>query len=474
MFLVLFFGFILHFTSGAAEIQDGQAPLIIVSLDGMDWRVLKSQFAVTANLDFVAQTGVKAEYVKNIVPSSTWPNHHTFLTGLYSESHGIVANRFWDPVFEEKFVFGYDCSNFDPKFYSEAEPIWLTLQKQGGRSGSYFWPATTSYTVKPNFYEKEVCLLNCSAIKPKDLPRYRNRTLVGFPPYVHCVFDLRQSFSVRVNKVIEWLRSDQPPHFISLYFGAIDTTGHVHGPFSQEYKSMVENVDVNAVGFLLKRLNETDFLRKVNLIIVSDHGMDNTSASRQIYLEDFIDSSTYTLTEKGPLVHIWPHPGMMEEIYQNLTRNQIPHVRRVFRKEDIPNEYHWKNNRRIPPIFIDPEVGWLITSSRSDPPPGLGEHGWPPDESKSYSIFYARGPAFREGEVVSPFNTVDLYPLMCKLLGIDPRPNNGSIENIKAVLKDDIPSTNFVPPPQDAGNRKQNSACLNFVLIIFSYCFWTF
>ena len=131
----------------------------------------------------------------------------------------------------------------------------------------------------------------------------------------------------------------------------------------------------------------------------------------------------------------------------------------MFRKKDIPNEYHWKHNRRIPPIFIDPEVGWVITSSRSDPPPGLGEHGWPPDESKSYSIFYARGPAFREGEVVSPFNTVDLYPLMCKLLGIDPRPNNGSIENIKTVLKE------VIPPPRGAGNQ-QSSACLKLVVII--------
>lgn len=434
MFSILFVRLLLQLTYGAAEIQDEQAPLIIVSLDGMDWRVLKSQIANTANLNFVAQTGVKAEYIKNIVPSSTWPNHHTILTGLYSESHGIVANRFWDPVYKEKFVFDYDCTNFDPKFYSEAEPIWLTLQRQGGRTASYFWPAATSYPVKPTYYQKETCFLNCSGIHPKDLPKHRNRTLPGFPPYVHCAYDLRGAWSVRVNKVVEWLQLDKPPQFISLYFAQPDTAGHMHGSSSQQYKDMVENVDVNAVGLLLKRLNDTDFLQKVNLIFVSDHGMDNTSSSRQVYLEDFIDSSSYMMPESGPLAHIWPNPGMMEEIYQNLTRNQIPHVRKVFRKEDIPEEYHWKNNRRIPPIFIDPEVGWVITSSRSDPPPNLGEHGWPPSQSKSYSIFYARGPAFREGVVVNTFSTVDLYPLMCKLLGIDPRPNNGSIQNIEAVL----------------------------------------
>lgn len=42
---------------------------------------------------------------------------------------------------------------------------------------------------------------------------------------------------------------------------------------------MVENVDVNVVGFLLKWLNEIDFLCKVNLIIVSDYGMDNMLVS---------------------------------------------------------------------------------------------------------------------------------------------------------------------------------------------------
>ncbi|KAL9951359.1 hypothetical protein ACROYT_G044010 [Oculina patagonica] len=463
MFALLLVRFLLHLTYGAAEIQEDQAPLIIVSLDGMDWRVLKSQIAITANLNFVAQTGVKAEYMKNVVPSSTWPNHHTILTGLYSESHGIVANRFWDPVFEEMFVFGYDCSNFDPKFYNESEPIWLTLQKQGGRSASYFWPATTSYPVKPTYFQKETCLRDCSAINPKDLPKYRNRTLPGFPPYIHCAFDLRDPWSNRVNKVVEWLQADKPPHFISLYFSEPDSTGHAYGPFTQEYTNMVENVDANAVGFLLKRLNETDLLRKVNLMIVSDHGMDNTSSNRQVFLEEFINSSSYVITERGPLVHIWPHPGMMEEIYQNLTRNPIPHIRKVFRKENIPDEYHWKNNRRIPPIFIDPEVGWAVTRSRSDPPPGEGEHGWPPVESKSYSIFYARGPAFREGAVVRPFNTVDLYPLMCKLLGIDPRPNNGSLENIQAVLKGNV-------SPAEAG-KEQNHACMYLNLLILFTAF---
>ena len=121
---------------------------------------------------------------------------------------------------------------------------------------------------------------------------------------------------------------------------------------------------------------------------------------------------------------------------KNLTRNPIAHVRNVFRRRDIPVEYHWKNNRRIPPIVIEPEVGWVVLRSRNDAFSDKGSHGWPSSQSKSYSIFYARGPAFRNGITVKPFRTVDLYPLMCKLLGIEPRPNNGSLANVEAVLKE--------------------------------------
>ena len=264
MFSIFLVSFSLQLAFAEAEMKEGKAPVIIVSVDGMDWRLLKSRAFNTPNFNFIAQTGVTAEYLKNVVPSLTWPNHHSFLTGLYSESHGIVSNTFWDPVYEEMFIFGYDCSNFDPKFYNDSEPIWLSLQKQGGRSASYFWPATTSYVEKPTYYVKETCLINCSAINSKDLPKYRNRTLQGWPPYVHCAPDIKRPWSDRVNKTIQWLMSDKPPQFISLYFEEPDMTGHEHGPFSQQYKNAVERVDRDAVGFLLKRLKETDLLEKVS------------------------------------------------------------------------------------------------------------------------------------------------------------------------------------------------------------------
>ena len=88
-----------------------------------------------------------------------------------------------------------------------------------------------------------------------------------------------------------------------------------------------------------------------------------------------------------------------DDIYRNRTSANNVHMR-VYKKEDTPAEYHWKHNRRIPPIFVDPDVEWVIRTERSKTRQGnwtVGDHGWPALRSKTYSVFFERGPAFQKG-----------------------------------------------------------------------------
>ena len=383
--------------------------VILVSMDGMRWQYTDSgTFAKTPNLDSIVSDGVTAKYIKTVVPSKTWPNHHSYLTGLYAENHGIVSNSFFDPLFNETFVLDYDCSNYDPKFYRSAEPIWLTLQKQGGYSAVYFWPGFGGYHEKPFYYEKPICKVNCSSIDPKELPNMRNRTGSGWPPYVHCMVNHSEPVQRRIDKIMSWLKSKNPPQFVALYVEKPDSTGHGSGITDPRYREAMEGVDRDVVGYLKESLKEADLFDKVNLMFVSDHSMTDTSSNRQIFLEDLLNLADVYPVELGPVGHIWVHGGKEDEVFQNLTRTKDPRMK-VYKKEDIPEEYHWKRNRRIPPIFIDPKVGWVLTKSRASARQGnwtVGDHGWPAPESKSWSVFFARGPAFRKGLEMSPFNTV--------------------------------------------------------------------
>lgn len=46
------------------------------------------------------------------------------------------------------------------------------------------------------------------------------------------------------------------------------------------------------------------------------------------------------------------------------------------------------------------------------------------------------GPAFKKGYLSEQFDSVDIYPLMCHILGITPAQNNGSFDNVKDLLQE--------------------------------------
>ena len=53
-----------------------------------------------------------------------------------------------------------------------------------------------------------------------------------------------------------------------------------------------------------------------------------------------------------------------------------------------------------------------------------------------HPFFLAQGPTFKEGFVSEPFENVNIYSLMCHLLGIEPAPNNGSLQAVQHLLKE--------------------------------------
>jgi len=51
------------------------------------------------------------------------------------------------------------------------------------------------------------------------------------------------------------------------------------------------------------------------------------------------------------------------------------------------------------------------------------------------AIFVARGPAFKQSQVIEPFENVDLYNLMTEILGLKPANNDGHDATAKAALR---------------------------------------
>lgn len=55
--------------------------------------------------------------------SLTFPNHWTLVTGQYPESHGIVANEFYDPKKQQTFSHGDIQCTTNSEWWNITEPV---------------------------------------------------------------------------------------------------------------------------------------------------------------------------------------------------------------------------------------------------------------------------------------------------------------------------------------------------------------
>ena len=64
-----------------------------------------------------------------------------------------------------------------------------------------------------------------------------------------------------------------------------------------------------------------------------------------------------------------------------------------------------------------------------------GAHGYDNQLESMRALFLAHGKAFKKGKVVEPFENVEIYNLMAKILKLKPAQNDGNIKKVKHLLR---------------------------------------
>ncbi|XP_023930802.1 bis(5'-adenosyl)-triphosphatase enpp4-like [Lingula anatina] len=402
--------------------------LLLLSFDGFRWDYLDK--VETPFLDYIAGCGAKAPYINGTFITKTFPSHYTIATGLYEESHGIIGNTMYDPIFDE--VFSIKARTGKEGRWWGGEPIWLTVKKQHKVSGTYFWPGS------------DVSIQNENA---------------------NMWFNYNQNtpYEDRVNKMVSWFKGedkiqDKPTsfNFVAMYYHEPDFSGHQHGPDSAEVEQAVKDVD-RLIGYLLNKLRANNLLEVVNIIITSDHGMTKMSQDKIITLTDYVTvSDVERVPDHGPICNILPNKkdqDAKQRLYNQL-KDAHPNMT-VYLKEDIPDIFHYKNNRRVMPILAIADEGWVIRWNQSFMFPGNGTHGYDNRYMSMKPIFMAMGPNFKEGITVNPFKQVDIYPLMCQLLNVQPAANNGSLASVSSMLRNTPSEVHWPPLPKSEETTAQ-------------------
>lgn len=381
--------------------------VLIVSFDGFRWDYLKR--TATPNFDRIKNSGVTARFgLRNAFLTKTFPNHFTLVTGLWEESHGIVGNVMFDPVLNERFTVANQSQESDPRWWDVgAEPIWVTnqFQKQSARSGCIMWTG-------------------CQA------------PIKGTTPTRHIPYNHDIPLSSRMDEMVSWFTGEYPINLGLLYYEEPDESSHAYGPDSPEVTAVIGELD-KAVGYLLYKLEKANLLESMNIIFTSDHGFAATSKERMVNLDEYIKPDSYRIFSSDPVAAILPNPGEEDAIYNSLFEgaNKKHSHFQVYKKENIPPEYHFTNNRRIMPIIVVANENYSIAHNGSqDYYTEKGNHGYNNSLQDMHPFFVAMGPGFRKGSAIDTFNNVDIYPLLCHLLELHPAPNNGSLEAVHSLL----------------------------------------
>lgn len=385
----------------AAFAAPGDNYTVIVSLDGLRW-----DYAEAFDMPFfdrLAYDGVKAVMAPSF-PSKTFPNHYTLATGLYPDHHGIIGNSFRIRESNKVYSLGDKEVRTQPEHYG-GEPVWITAQKQGVKTATVYWVGS------------DVAIQGTHPTYWRD---YLKRPLL--------------SFQERVDEVVTHLQRPEKdrPKLIMCYFSEPDHQGHVHGPISRDTRRSIEYLDSLLWTMWVRIKALPDVGERVNLIITGDHGMTWLSKERMIHPRDYLKDEwiSFIAGDSPALVYV-NKPEQADSVIAALSG--VDHIR-AYKKGELPEYLHFGTNKNMGDVVVVTDPGWLFT--RSEKLHNLGGHGFDNRCSDMLVGFRAVGPDFKKGYArEGTFPNVDIYPMLCYLLGIQPAPCDGSVDDLRDIFR---------------------------------------
>ncbi len=369
-------------------------------MDGFRYDYLNK--ANTPNFDKLLKNGVTSRALIPVFTSKTFPNHYSIATGMYAENHGLIANTFYATDLDKPYAIRDRNAVENGQFYG-GEPIWVTAERQGVKTASYFWVGTEA-------------------------------SINGVQPFYWKKYDQKVSFQSRIDSVISWFSYPikHRPRLTLLYFHEPDWTGHEYGPNSQETILQIERMD-SVLGYLISKTNNLSISSKLNIIIVSDHGMTDVYPEKTIDLSSYTDLSSLDVTGAGPTVFISSNSKKLLK----RTYNDLKNIKnaKIYFKNKIPQRFHYRNHVRIPDILIVADEGWSLMPLGHGSYNPKGSHGYDNTLDNMKAIFIANGPSFKSGYTRDEFENIHIYPLVAHILGIEPFEKiDGDLEKVKDLL----------------------------------------
>lgn len=424
--------------------------VVMISVDGMAQYYLDDPKADIPTIRRLAAEGGRAEMMKASMPTVTWPNHTTLVTGVNPAKHGVIGNSYLDrdklqviPLLP------------DPLFNKEEivkSPTIYDVAKQAGlKTAGLIWPAsrgapTLDWTVPDvatnALYEQFASPGLLQEFSEAGIPWESNESW--------CKEGKGRNRDRMYVQMINHVIRHKRPQVAVLHLVELDHVEHAKGPQSPEAYAALKFED-DRVAEVWDELQKS-FPGHATLIVTADHGFfpyqqqiqPNVLLKQDGLLQELVGKITggqvRALSQGGAsFLYVLDKDNRealitkLAERFKDVEGVQLIITPKDFAKYGLADPL--KNPRMADVVlsakkgytFTDVAAGDLVVTAKSDQV--KGSHGYDPNEPGLNASFVAWGAGIKQGVKLGPISNMDVAPTMATLLGIKMPDTDGQVLN---------------------------------------------
>jgi predicted AlkP superfamily pyrophosphatase or phosphodiesterase len=356
--------------------------MVLLSIDGLDHRYLRDCDRLRLkipNLRRLMREGAWADGVVGEVPTITWPEHTTMITGVPPAVHGIQANQLW----EYRLI--------------KIKTLWDTLRAGGRTTAAVTWPVTVDAPITwnlPEYFEKrQGGGMDLAAIAKKATPGLIEEIANVYPSFPQQWVDDRTRTLAAL-----FLIQQKRPDFLAIHLVDPDAEEHETRPFSPASNAILEYTD-ELIGRILAVLPKDTVLA-----LVSDHG--------------FVSVGQTVHPPVGAVTPYLVTAGDAETATQLETLSKDP-ANGIGRRVPLEEWKRFMPDTPAPIAVYESADGFLFsprpTEGRYGKPYEIGTHGLWPGRPGYRSVFLLWGPGIRAARLPE-ISILDILPRLTAVL----------------------------------------------------------
>jgi predicted AlkP superfamily pyrophosphatase or phosphodiesterase len=423
---------------GAAHAAVAAAParladhVVLVSIDGLRPEMYLDASWPAPLLQQMAREGAHAGAVFGVFPSVTYPTHTTIVTGALPARHGIHYNTPFEPAGESG------------RWYWEASSIrvptlWSAARAAGLTTAAVSWPVTVGAELDWNVpeiwpleeEEGSIVAVQRRHDRPGGLVEELEREATG--RLTDELWDLGEMVrDDRAGEMAAWLLERRRPALLLLHVLAVDHFQHEHGREHPLVRRALGAAD-RVLGRLVEAAQRAGIAPRTAFVVTGDHGFADVHTT--LYVNAWLAAAglraaradrgdwraTFHTSSASAFLHLRDRrDAQAVERARAALAAQPPELRRLFRvvERDELDRLGAAPDAALGLAFV-PGVTAGYAAERPPTGPSDGAtHGYLPDTPGLQTGLVGWGPGFHPGAAVPRMQSVDVAPLVARLLGL--------------------------------------------------------